>query len=400
MLSRVDLRDFKCFELLKLPLANLTLLSGANASGKSSVLQALVLLHQTMREHEWSKRLFLNGESIRLGTVGDVVDKVHGRRSIEIGIVDGESNFHWSFSGERSDMSMQIDQVITVDTIIDQPTSLQYLLPPVFDKQTLARAAGIELPSAHETNDVLHFNHDALANRLCGLTYITAERHGPREVYLIEETARVVGPAGEHAISVLHLGRDEHILEGLIIDDIPPTRLRQVEARMRQFFPGCGLVVQQVPQANAVTLGLRTSEDTDFHRPIHVGFGLTQILPIIVAALSARKGDILLIENPEVHLHPAGQALMGQFLSDTAMAGVQVIVETHSDHLLNGIRRAVKDQLLTPAQIAIHFFRPRSEKLPQVVSPQIDTFGTVDSWPKGFFDQFDKDMNYFAGWGN
>lgn len=168
---------------------------------------------------------------------------------------------------------------------------------------------------------------------------------------------------------------------------------------MRTFFPGCGLVVQQVPQANAVTLGLRTSDDTDFHRPIHVGFGLTQVLPIVVAALSARAGDILLIENPEVHLHPAGQALMGQFLADVAKAGVQVIVETHSDHVLNGIRRAVRAARLTPEQVAIHFFKLRSTEAPQVISPQLGNSGNIDTWPEGFFDQFDKDMNYFAGWG-
>lgn len=165
------------------------------------------------------------------------------------------------------------------------------------------------------------------------------------------------------------------------------------------FFPGCALSVQQVPQANAVTLGLRTSDDTDFHRPIHVGFGLTQVLPIVVAALSASAGDLLLIENPEVHLHPAGQALMGQFLADVSRAGVQVIVETHSDHVLNGIRRSVKAARLKPEQVAIHFFRHPSSDAAQVVSPLLDSSGNIDSWPEGFFDQFDKDMNHFAGWG-
>jgi predicted ATPase len=198
---------------------------------------------------------------------------------------------------------------------------------------------------------------------------------------------------------VLHLGRDERVLDGLMIEGVVPTRLRQAEARMQEFFPGCGLEVLQVPQANAVTLGLRTSSDTSFHRPIHVGFGLTQILPIVIAALSASAGDILLIENPEVHLHPGGQAKMGQFLAQVAKAGVQVIVETHSDHVLNGIRRAVKDERLTPDQVALHFFRPRSENMPQVISPQLDKTGNIDLWPEGFFDQFDKDMNYFANWG-
>ncbi|HYN21202.1 MAG TPA: DUF3696 domain-containing protein, partial [Thermoanaerobaculia bacterium] len=241
----------------------------------------------------------------------------------------------------------------------------------------------------------------SLANRLRGLTYITAERVGPREVYSVEDrqAAPVVGPLGEHAVSVLHWGRDEHVLDELALPGVPVTRLHQVQERMRTLFPECALILQQVQQVNAVTLGLRTAKDTDFHRPIHVGFGLTQILPIVIAALSASKEDILLIENPEVHLHPAGQALVGQFLADVARAGVQVIVETHSDHVLNGIRRSVKAGRLTPEQIAIHFFRSRSAEAAQVLSPQLDGSGNIDTWPEGFFDQFDKDMTHLAGWG-
>lgn len=377
MLNRLDLKFFKCFELLRLPLSSLTLLSGSNASGKSSVLQTLVLLHQTMREHEWSRRLMLNGLAIRMGTVSDVVDKVHGRSSFEIGLVDGDETVQWTFVGDRSEMSMAVERVIVGDRSYENPDKLRYLLPPSDEGTT---------PS--------------IANRLRRLTYLTAERLGPREVYNLEDrqTASVVGPAGEHAVSVLHLGRDEKVLSELALSSVPNTRLRQVEERMRIFFPGCAVDVQPVPQANAVTLGLRTSDDTSFHRPIHVGFGLTQVFPIVVAALSAGEEDILLIENPEVHLHPAGQAQMGQFLADVARAGIQVIVETHSDHVLNGIRRSVKANRLTAERVVIHFFKPRSSTGPQVVSPTLDSLGNIDTWPEGFFDQFDKDMNYFAGW--
>jgi predicted ATPase len=175
--------------------------------------------------------------------------------------------------------------------------------------------------------------------------------------------------------------------------------MRQVEAWMREFFPGCGIEVAPIARMNAVTLGIRTSDETDYHRPINVGFGLTQILPILVAVLSANRNDLLLIENPEVHLHPAGQALMGSFLALAASTGPQIILETHSDHVLNGIRRAVRKQTLKPQQVALHFFRPPQPDLDQVVSPQLDLLGNIDVWPEGFFDQFDKDMNYFAGWG-
>ena len=378
MITRIDLNYFKCFEVLKLPLAPLTLLSGGNASGKSSVLQSLVLLHQTIREHEWSTRLMLNGPYLRMGTVTDVIDKVNGRFTCAIGLIDGASSYQWNFLGERAEMSMAVESLLLDGKPNKRPLTLRYLLPPK------------DLPEG-----------DSLQLRLRDLTYITAERVGPRETYPLEDTqiATVVGPTGEYAGSVLHQGRDEPVLEGLILEGTPNTRLRQVTERMRLFFPGFGLDVQQIPQTNSVRLGFRTSDDTDYHRPINVGFGLTQVLPIVIAALSATEGDILLIENPEVHLHPAGQALMGQFLGEVANAGAQVIVETHSDHVLNGVRRAVKGGKLTPTQVALHFFRPRSPQAAQVVSPQLDASGNIDVWPEGFFDQFDRDSSYFAGWG-
>ena len=385
MLRRIDLRYFKCFNLLKLPLCPLTLLSGANASGKSSVLQALVLLHQTMREHEWSSRLMLNGSAVRLGTVADVIDQMQGSRSVEIALLDEEQEFQWEFTGERAEMSMEVKRVRSAlgDVGEDDPKVLRCLLPWSHGEDVWA---------------------GSLQARLCDLTYLTAERLGPRETYPLEDPrhAPVVGPRGEHAVGILYHGDTEHVLDELIVGDTPPTRLRQVEARMNRFFPGCEMTVAKVSLANAVTLGLRTSKGMDFHRPIHTGFGLTQILPIVVAALSANKDDLLLIENPEVHLHPAGQAAMGEFLAEVAAAGVQVILETHSDHVLNGIRRAVKRDTLSPEDAAIHFFRVRQEEesdgFAQVQSPLLNGDGNIDAWPEGFFDQFDKDMDYFAAW--
>lgn len=378
MLTRIDLRTFKCFESLSLPLAPLTLLSGANAAGKSSVLQALVLLHQTIREHEWSTRLMLNGRTIQLGTVLDVLDVVHGRHSFGLGLLDGDRSIQWSFVGERDEMSMAVERVILAGHDVPAPATLRYLIPPGVD----ALSGG-------------------LVERLLSLSYITAERIGPREVYALEDrqAARVVGPRGEHTVSVLYRGRDEPVRTPLAIKGVAPTRLRQIEAHMQRLFPGCSLDVQLVPQANAVTLGLRTSNDTRFHRPVHVGFGLTQVLPIIVAALSAATDDILLIENPEVHLHPAGQAQIGALLAEVAASGVQVVIETHSDHVLNGIRRSVRAGSIPASDVALHFFRPRGEGVEQVVSPMLDPTGNIDFWPEGFFDQFDKDMNHFAGFG-
>ena len=93
---------------------------------------------------------------------------------------------------------------------------------------------------------------------------------------------------------------------------------------------------------------------------------------------------------------------MGEFLAEVAVAGVQVMIETHSDHVLNGIRRAVRDRKLPGDDVALYFFQPRREDgadgEPHVLTPVMDADGNIDSWPDGFFDQFDKDMNHFAGW--
>lgn len=379
MLTQIDLHYFKCFELLKLRLQPLTLLSGANASGKSTVLQALVLLHQTMREQEWSIRLLLNGSTVRLGTVSDVVDQVYGRNIIKIALCDNNEWYAWEFEGKRDDLSMGPIKLYLNGTLIDNPTSLHYLLP-------------------------LTNSQDPLSIRLRDLTYLTAKRLGPREFYPLNDLQLMprVGSTGEHAVTVLYSNRDKRVLDRLVIEKIPPTLLHQVEARMSLFFPNFKLKLLKVPQTNIITLRICTSPDIEFHRPVHTGFGVIQVLPLVVAALSAEKESILLIENPEVHLHPAGQAAIGEFLAKVASAGVQIILESHSDHVLSGIRRAVKEGVLRSEDVALHFFRPRMESkelgIPQVQSPKLDSSGNVDDWPVGFFDQFDKDNFYFAGW--
>ena len=378
MLSQIELRLFKCFEHLLLPLARLTLLTGPNASGKSSVLQSLVLIHQTIRENERASRLALNGAGVRLGRAPDIVNEVSGRDRFSLELTDGEEQVEWTFAGDRHEISMTIEALKICGEPVEPIQELLYLLPE--GKSTL----------------------EPLARLLRGLTYLTAARAAPQETYALADphTVDVVGVHGEYAPSVLHWKRGERVEKVLALPEGPAVLFRQVEERMRTLFPGFRLDLREVPGTSTISVGLRTSDDTEFHRPTHTGFGLTQCFPIVVAALAAADRDLLLIENPELHLHPAGQARMGGFLADVAAAGRQVILETHSDHVLNGVRRAVKDGRLDAEDVAVHFFQPPSEDRPQVVSPAIDRDGRIDSWPPGFFDQFDRDASYFAGWGD
>ncbi len=387
MITRVDLRHFKCFSLLRLSFRSLTMLSGTNAAGKSSVLQALAVLHQTICDHEWSKKLMLNGAAVRLGTVADVVDQVEGRRSLEIALWDDDEEHRWWFSGERTEMSMEVRRVRIGDSEVDTPDALRWLFPLEGDDGLAERQS-----------------HPDLVAKLRNLCYLTAERLGPRDQYAMMDPQETdaVGPGGEHTASVLYAAERREVLDSLVLEGHPRTWTRQVEARMGTFFPRFELEVVRLIGTSTVRLGVRTSSDTNFHRPGHTGFGLMQVLPVVVAALSCDVDDLLLVENPEAHLHPAGQTKMGMFLGEVAAAGVQVVVETHSDHVLNGVRRAVKDGRLKANRVALHFFRSRGDAMEtgrsQVESPDIDEEGNIDEWPDGFFDQFDKDMNYLAGW--
>ena len=130
------------------------------------------------------------------------------------------------------------------------------------------------------------------------------------------------------------------------------------------------------------------------YRPTNVGFGLTYSLPIIVACLSTSEGACILLENPEAHIHPQGQVALGRLMSLTAATGVQVIVETHSDHILNGIRVAVKEGVLRPDQATVHFFkRDHDTGTAEVDTPRINPQGRLSFWPDGFFDQWDKSLD-------
>ena len=228
---------------------------------------------------------------------------------------------------------------------------------------------------------------------LRGVEYLCAERSGPRDTYPANSNPkdRNVGIHGEKAPWVLHQSAEFLPLKGLILNEVQPNLQRQAEGWLRIFFPGVRLEILPVQRANSVTLGLRMSDREEFRRPHNVGYGITHTLPIITACLSASEGDIILIENPEAHLHPSGQSKMGNFLARAASAGVQLIVETHSDHILNGVRLAVRGGVIPANNVALQYFFQQDGKA-HVISPKLDERGGISDWPEGFFDQLEIDL--------
>ena len=395
MLTRLHLEQFKCFERLALPLAPLTLLTGLNAAGKSTVIQSMALLNQTIRENEWGECLLLNGNAVKLGTAGDVINNVKGRNSFTIGLESEDIRCDWTaVSSSRAALISEISEI--------RIGNVSY---PLGSEGEVAREARVRRLIPTNLTEPSHIAAEQIAEQLRELTYIAAERIGPREVYeaFSEDEERTVGVQGERTAYYLFKHESTLTRESLRIAGTPPQLPRQTEAWLGEFFPGAGFKVEPVAGANLVVLSMRARHGSDFHRPQNVGYGLTHILPILAACMGAVEGRVILIDNPEAHLHPSGQAKIGAFLARIAASGVQLIVETHSDHVLNGMRRAVRDGMLKPDEVAIHFFTPApsgEEAHSKVVSPAINAQGHLDYWPAGFFDQFDKAMMVLTDWAN
>jgi predicted ATPase len=125
----------------------------------------------------------------------------------------------------------------------------------------------------------------------------------------------------------------------------------------------------------------------------NIGFGISYVLPILVTGLIAKVGSFMVVENPEAHLHPSAQSRIGRFLSMIAASGVKVIVETHSDHVVNGIQVAAASSTISSDLVSINFFSQNEEMTqPTVQTIAINKIGELSSWPTGFFDQSQADF--------
>lgn len=364
MIRLVHLKNFKCFRDQVFELRPLTLLSGLNGTGKSSLLQALILLRQSFRMGLLrSTGLALNGDLVRLGTAHDAL------------CADAE------------------EEIIGFEVVLEEGTQGQWR----FDYDQKADVMNIAVaPKSSEIFKSSLFNEN--------FHYLEAERTGPRTSFQMSDfhvrQHRQLGTRGEYTEHFLSVFGSENIHHRLLAH--PSTEFLklhdQVEAWMGLVSPGTRIHIDSHPGMDLVSLlysfETRTQVSNRF-RCTNVGFGITYTLPVIVALLSSPPGSLLLFENPEAHLHPMGQVQIGELVALAASCGIQVVVETHSDHVLNGIRLAVYNRKIEPDKVQLHFFeRLEQEEQSQIsiISPKIDRNGRIDRWPNGFFDVWDKSL--------
>lgn len=387
MLTQMKLQNFKCFNSLLLRLEPLTLLTGFNAAGKSTALQSLLLLAQSLQSGNRSAELLLNGPLARLGTPSEVLNT--GSGDVIFSVEDDQADIEWTLQAkDRAEgVSMRIRRLRIKSAMgtkeYDKPKLSEMLLPSEADIEAIK-----------------------LTERLREMIFLSAVRMGTADIFPSPEGPSPVhanvGVQGEFAPWWFYKFLDEKIEKArLNPSDSAETLRRQFNAWASELFPGAQGNVQAIERTNLLRLELRLGDTDDWRRPSNIGYGLTYAFPVIVAGLLAKPKQILIIDSPEAHLHPLGQSEMGRFLSKIASTGVQVIVETHSDHVLNGIRLAIRNRDIDSEKVAVHFFnRPgvMPEDSAQVISPLIDSQGNLSEWPEGFFDQSEKDLARLVGW--
>lgn len=372
MIRSVRLINFKPFANQFLEFRPLTLLSGLNSTGKSSVVQSLLLLRQSYQQGLLPKTgLALNGDLVRIGTAQDALFEGAGEEdSIGFDLVWG--------NGAKGVWRFNYDQEVDVLNFASSPISQEVYQSSLFRNN---------------------------------FHYLQAERMGPRPFFEMSDfqvrQLGQLGTRGEYTAHFLFInGREEIPNSSLSHPEVKSKGqsgqleaksldlIDQVEAWMGEVSPGTRLKIDPKPDVDLMSFQYSYG-DSNPYRATNVGFGITYTLPIIVAVLASPPGTLILIENPEAHLHPKGQAKMGELLALAASCGVQVVIETHSDHVLNGIRLAVHGGKLDPKDVQLHYFK-RKEKdgqaYTEVVSPHIDRNGRIDQWPEGFFDEWDKSL--------
>ena len=343
MITRVTLTNFKCFrERTSIPMSRFTILYGKNGRGKSSVIQSLLLLSQSIRSNGGNlDSLIIGGDMISLGTFGDLKNRYSpASNSIEIEIdsdIEDSLKLGFSYSDDQPTigrlMKLYVGELSYMNSMADASQSSSS------DEHSLNSSCG--LISSMPQSDI------KIYNVLNQLGYVSADRRGPVNFEERRDTlpAIDVDPKGERLIN--HLSRKSE-----------EFRLR-FEQELSLILSGASVRVyanKDTPDRIDLYLDSSTDNSRGF-KPTNVGYGYSYVLPIVYKTLDAPIGGVVVVENPEAHLYPGAQSRLVDFLVKHAIRKqLQIILETHSDHIVNGLRLAVKETKIEPQETMILFF--------------------------------------------
>lgn len=359
-METLSIDNFKCFKKFGATLNRLTVLTGANGSGKSSVVQAVLLLSEVMKTASGNPGEYivpLNGyHSLSLGSFYDICH--YGEETAEL-CIDDNVRVILRHSDDDGDMEEEEPKTAAARlTIADEKSVPAWLQAP--------------------------------------LLYLNAERLGPR--WESDVNKKITDNAGDHGEFSGNMLLEASYSYPKVAPDrkVTPESADnfniQTDLWMSHICSDVSFKSKPLTQEKC-QVWLRQGAGTT--SPPNTGFGFTYALPIVLDGLMAPAGSMMIVENPEAHLHPRAQSNMGYFLGRMAAAGVRIIVETHSEHIVNGMRRAALSRLgLSPDDLTIYFFH---EPIPgnageAPVKITVDREGNLSDFPVDFFDQVRQDM--------
>lgn len=357
MLSKIDFENFKCFNEESLELRNVTVLAGANASGKSSVIQALLLWNYT---NEFIER----------------------------------------YGGKAGDKSIDIDDVFDIQ--IGAPRALVSQNPVDQEEGDFSLCvwkddADVPIKFIYDINKLYPLDLKIAKNAVtskANMQYLNAERIGPRTMHSAK-TRESIGTNGDNAPYLIEIAdKTMRKISPTLCDlsDVSDKFSYHVEKWMSAILGALQIDIHTDYNKAITEMKIKNSLTDTAIVPTLTGFGISYVLPIVVAGLwaSGDKDSVLLVENPEAHLHPAAQSNIGKFLALLADSGVQVIIETHSEHVIDGIRYQLA--CIGQTQKAIIHFMENQGTFIGVDTIHLSENGELTMWPKGFFDQKQHDL--------
>ncbi|HXU34662.1 MAG TPA: AAA family ATPase [Thermoanaerobaculia bacterium] len=387
----------------RIEIAPLTLLAGANSSGKSSTMQPLLLLKQTLEATYDPGALLLSDSHVRFTDASQAL-AITGKKRTDVFRVGVELDSGFWFTEDfRQNSHKGFDPVRCV---FATPRGEIELLPGLEGAELERRlvAAGVDPKRAQrapfkvgQVRSFLEIQGEfdgqtfaigwdetipsarSFVQALGWVIHIPGLRGNPERAYPVTATGpRFIGPFPIYSASV--------ILDWQERGDI---RLKTLSSQLSQL----GLTWKvEARRVDATSVELRVGRlpvlkrggATDLVNVADVGIGVSQTLPVLVALLAAEHGQLVYLEQPEIHLHPRAQIVLAEILMEAARRGVKVVAETHSSLLLISVQALVAEGRISPDLVKLHWFQRSDDGLTTVSSANLDEAGAFGDWPEDF----------------
>ena len=349
MITKLRIQNFKCFEEEReISFSRFNILYGKNGRGKSTVAQSLLLLSQNIKKKDTLVNASLKGEFIDLGNYTDVLNRYAKSNLI---------NF-------RVSTDVDTELFLSYGKSMLGPTMLHLEDLWHGTKQLVANVGTEGMESTNTKNSEPMSGIKALET-FRQLKYVSANRRGPTNYEERQDDFfnDDIGVNGERQINALAKKT--------------PDFIEDLQEALSYILSGATININNEENSDYIELLLDSMDESLGFKPSNVGYGYSCVLPIIFQLLTAKKNSTIIIENPEAHLYPGAQSRLVEWMVAVATGKkLQIIIETHSDHIINGLRIAVKKRYISREEVSIHFFdRKESMHSPDVLPIRIDENG-------------------------